>query len=183
RQHNLVGAHPNAAHNQGFAHTRWSGDSVGNPCRVTRCDDDGAAGERLDHPTRRHGGRLVERADRAPVATVFSADSLSVGATIALSDEAAHHIRVSRVGVGEVIGLRDGAGRGAVGTLVKASKSSALVDVSEVAELPRPVPIHLLAPVADRERMLWLAEKAMELGVSSWRPVIWKRSKSVNPRG
>ena len=125
----------------------------------------------------------MERADRAPVATFFSADAFSVGATIALSDEAAHHIRVSRVGVGEVIGLRDGAGRGAVGTLVKSSRSSALVDVSEVAELPRPVPIHLLAPVADRERMLWLAEKAMELGVSSWRPVIWRRSKSVNPRG
>ena len=43
--------------------------------------------------------------------------------------------------------------------------------------------IHLLAPVADRERMLWLAEKVVELGVTSWRPVIWRRSKSVSPRG
>src|SRR6185503_19727271 len=183
RQHNLVGAHSNAAHNQGFAHTRWSGDFVGNSCRGTRCDDDGSPGERLDHPTRRHGGRLVERADRAPVATFFSVDSFSVGATIALSDEAAHHIRVARVGVGECIALRDGAGRGAVGVLVKSTKSAALVDVSEIAELPKAAPIHLLAPVADRERMLWLAEKVTELGVSSWRPVIWRRSKSVTPRG
>jgi 16S rRNA (uracil1498-N3)-methyltransferase len=125
----------------------------------------------------------VESADRPAVATFFSADPFTIGATIVLSDEAAHHIRVARVGVGERIGLRDGAGKGAVGTLVKASRSSALVDVVDIAEIPRPAPIHLLAPVADRERMLWLAEKAMELGVSSWRPVIWRRSKSVSPRG
>jgi 16S rRNA (uracil1498-N3)-methyltransferase len=126
---------------------------------------------------------VVERTDRIPVATFFSVDSFSVGATIALSDEAAHHIRVARVGVGECIALRDGAGRGAVGVLVKSTKSAALIDISEIAELPKAAPIHLLAPVADRERMLWLAEKVTELGVSSWRPVIWRRSKSVTPRG
>ena len=125
----------------------------------------------------------MELPDRTPVATFFSSDSFSVGSTVVLSDEAAHHIRVARVGVGEYVALRDGAGKGAVGTLVKANKTSAHVDVSEIAEIPRPAPIHLLAPVADRERMLWLAEKAMELGVSSWRPVIWRRSKSVSPRG
>jgi 16S rRNA (uracil1498-N3)-methyltransferase len=31
--------------------------------------------------------------------------------------------------------------------------------------------------------MLWLAEKVTELGVTSWRPVVWRRSKSVSPRG
>jgi len=100
-----------------------------------------------------------------------------------MSDEAAHHIRVARVAVGDCIALRDGAGRAALGTLVKVSRSSALVDVSETSEIPRPAMIHLLAPVADRERMLWLAEKVVELGVTSWRPVIWRRSKSVSPRG
>jgi len=106
-----------------------------------------------------------------------------MGATVTLSDEAAHHIRVARVGIGECIALRDGAGKAAVGTLVKASKTSALIDVSEISEIPKPAPVHLLAPVADRDRMLWLAEKAMEFGVASWRPVVWRRSKSVSPRG
>jgi len=106
-----------------------------------------------------------------------------MGATVTLSDEAAHHIRVARVGIGECIALRDGAGKAAVGTLVKASKTSALIDVSEISEIPKPAPVHLLAPVADRDRMLWLAEKAMEFGVTSWRPVVWRRSKSVSPRG
>jgi 16S rRNA (uracil1498-N3)-methyltransferase len=126
---------------------------------------------------------VVECTDSSAVATFFAADTLTVGATITLSEEAAHHIRVARVGIGECVALRDGAGKAALGTLVKLSKSSALVDISETSDLPRPAPIHLLAPVADRDRMLWLAEKVTELGVTSWRPVVWRRSKSVSPRG
>ena len=126
---------------------------------------------------------MVERTDRAPVATFFASDPLVAGGTVTLPEEAAHHIRVARVAVGECIALRDGAGKAAVGTLIKVSRESALVDVIETTELSRPAPIHLLAPVADRDRMLWLAEKATELGVTSWRPVVWRRSKSVSPRG
>jgi 16S rRNA (uracil1498-N3)-methyltransferase len=125
----------------------------------------------------------VECTDQTAVATFFAAEPLAAGGTVTLSDEAAHHIRVARVQVGECIALRDGAGKAAVGTLVKVSRNSALVDIFETNEIARPAPIHLLAPVADRDRMLWLAEKAMELGVTSWRPVIWRRSKSVSPRG
>ena len=125
----------------------------------------------------------MECTDSTAVATFFAAEPLVVGGTVTLSDEAAHHIRVARVAVGDCIALRDGAGGAALGTLVKVSRSSALVDVSETSEIPRPALIHLLAPVADRERMLWLAEKVVELGVTSWRPVIWRRSKSVSPRG
>lgn len=79
--------------------------------------------------------------------------------------------------------MRDGAGHAATGTLVKLTRGSAIVDVDEVRSLDQPEAVHLLAPVADRERMLWLAEKAAELGVTSWRPIVWKRSKSVAPRG
>lgn len=126
---------------------------------------------------------MVECADRAPVATFFAADNFAVGAPVTLSEDAAHHIRVARVGVGECVALRDGAGKAAVGTLVRIARKSAVVDVSELTEIARPAEIHLLAPVADRDRMLWLAEKSVELGVTSWRPVVWRRSKSVSPRG
>jgi 16S rRNA (uracil1498-N3)-methyltransferase len=125
----------------------------------------------------------VERTDRAPVATFFATDPLVAGTTVTLAEDAAHHIKVARVGIGELISLRDGLGGAAVGTLIKTAKSSALVEVVEMSEIARPAAIHLLAPVADRERMLWLAEKVTELGVTSWRPVIWRRSKSVSPRG
>lgn len=125
----------------------------------------------------------MERTDRAPVATFFTSDALVAGGTVTLPEEAAHHIRVARVAVGECVALRDGAGKGGVGTLVKVSRTSALVDVIETSEMSRPAPIHLLSPVADRERMLWLAEKVTEMGVTSWRPILWRRSKSVSPRG
>lgn len=125
----------------------------------------------------------MECTDRTAVATFFASDDLVAGGTITLQEEAAHHIRVARVAVGDCVALRDGAGRAAVGTLVKVSRASALVDVIETSEISRPASIHLLAPVADRERMLWLAEKVTELGVASWRPVTWRRSKSVSPRG
>jgi 16S rRNA (uracil1498-N3)-methyltransferase len=92
-------------------------------------------------------------------------------------------MQVSRIAVGERVALRDGAGTAAHGTVVKITRKSALVDISETQEVARPAPIHLLAPVGDRERMLWLAEKATELGITSWRPVMWRRSKSVMPRG
>ena len=125
----------------------------------------------------------MECTDRAPVATFFASEALVAGGTVTLAEEAAHHIRVARVAVGECVALRDGAGKAALGTLVKVSRSSALVDVIETSEISRPPPIHLLAPVADKDRMLWLAEKVTELGVSSWRPLVWRRSKSVSPRG
>ncbi|MEP6858690.1 MAG: RsmE family RNA methyltransferase [Gemmatimonadales bacterium] len=125
----------------------------------------------------------MERTDRAPVATFFATHPLIAGGTVTLSEEAARHMRVARVAVGECIALRDGAGKAAIGTVVKVSRASALIEVSETSELSRAAAIHLLAPVADRERMLWLAEKATELGVTSWRPVLWLRSKSVSPRG
>jgi len=126
---------------------------------------------------------VVECDDRAPVAIFFANDGFVAGGTVTLSEDAAHHIRVARVGVGDCIALRNGEGKAALGFLVKSSKSSALVDITEISEIPRPSPIHLLTPVADRERMLWLAEKATEFGITSWRPVVWRRSKSVSPRG
>jgi 16S rRNA (uracil1498-N3)-methyltransferase len=55
--------------------------------------------------------------------------------------------------------------------------------VTSVEDHPPAEPVHLLVPIADRDRMLWLAEKATELGVTSWRPVMWRRSRSVSPRG
>ena len=116
-------------------------------------------------------------------AAFYSEDPFTVGAQIALSESDASHITVLRLGVGERVGLRDGAGHIASGTLVRLGRRNALVEVDRIAEVPPPLPIHLLVPVADRDRMLWLAEKAAELNVASWRPVLWHRSRSVSPRG
>ena len=116
-------------------------------------------------------------------AAFFVEDPFVIGAHVALSENDAQHISVLRLGVGERVGLRDGAGHTASGTLVRLGRKNALLEVDEVIDVTPAVAIHLLVPVADRDRMLWLAEKAAELNIASWRPVLWQRSRSVSPRG
>jgi 16S rRNA (uracil1498-N3)-methyltransferase len=100
-----------------------------------------------------------------------------------LSDDECHHARVRRLGIGTAVRVVDGAGTEALGTLVRLAKRAGTVEIHQVQMQKPPDPLHLLLPIADRERMLWLAEKAAELAVTSWRPVLWHRSRSVSPRG
>lgn len=125
----------------------------------------------------------MERTDREAVATFFCSDELIAGDHISLGDEAAQHARVLRIGPGSLVELRNGTGGAARGPIARMSKRSVMIDLEEVWSLPAPSPVHLLVPVADRDRMLMLAEKATELGATSWRPVTWRRSKSVAGRG
>jgi 16S rRNA (uracil1498-N3)-methyltransferase len=124
----------------------------------------------------------VERTDNAAV-TFFSNDEFVSGVPITLGDDAAQHARVLRIGTGERVELRDGRGSAARGILARVAKRSLTVDVLEiwtVSDLPA---VHMLVPIADRDRMLYLAEKCTELAATSWRPVIWRRSRSVGPAG
>jgi 16S rRNA (uracil1498-N3)-methyltransferase len=126
----------------------------------------------------------VERDDLASLAGFFAGDALLVRGGIArLGEDAAHHMRVRRLDVGERVYLADGAGAQAVGSIVRLSKKDADVSIDDVARFGAPPPVHLVVPVADRDRMLWCAEKCAELGASSWRHVLWNRSRSVSPRG
>jgi 16S rRNA (uracil1498-N3)-methyltransferase len=126
---------------------------------------------------------MVERDRASGLATFYSAEAPSAGSVTTLGEEAAHHLRVRRMGPSDRIRLTDGAGTIGSGVLVRLSKSQAAVDVEDV-ERVEPLPeVHLLVPIADRERMLWLSEKSVELGATTWRPVLWRRSRSVTPRG
>lgn len=105
------------------------------------------------------------------------------GSTVVLDEHAARHMRVLRLESGAQVGLRDGQGMVGEGQVVRLAKAQVHVEVQRAARhAPLPA-LHLLVPIADRDRMLWLAEKATELGVTSWRPVMWRRSRSVSPRG
>ena len=105
------------------------------------------------------------------------------GSTYSLGDDDVRHLRVLRLTVGATLGLRDGAGLVGRGTLVRFAKGQAQVEVEHVESRVAPPDVHLMVPVADRERLLWLAEKAGEFACTSWRPVLWRRSRSVAPRG
>lgn len=125
----------------------------------------------------------MEPDDRPVVATfLMEGDPLLPGTAVSLCDEVARHVRVRRLGVGTRLALIDGQGHRATGTLVRTAPTTT-VEIESLAVSGPPVPVHLLVPIADKDRMMWLAEKVAELGATSWRPVLYRRSRSVKPRG
>jgi 16S rRNA (uracil1498-N3)-methyltransferase len=125
----------------------------------------------------------VERTDRAPVSTFHAPGAW--GAVVELDEAAAHHASVKRLALGDAVRLTSGDGRRARATITELAKRRLVVQLDEtsVEQVAAPPVVELWAPVGDRERMLWLAEKSAELGVSCWRPVVYRRSRSVTPRG
>lgn len=125
----------------------------------------------------------MERDDRAPVASFFAEAIPSAGETALLGGEPAHHARVKRLELGDVIRIVDGKGRIGFGSITSLKRESLSIAIDSIEEVAPPAPIHLRVPIGDRDRMLWLAEMATELGIMSWQAVRFRRSSSVSPRG
>jgi 16S rRNA (uracil1498-N3)-methyltransferase len=137
---------------------------------------------------------MVERHDRSsigepfvlptPVASFHVAPPLRGGNRVTLAATAAHHAHVKRLAIGDTLRLTDGRGHVAFGEIDELSRDRLSVALRRmILSITPPPPIHVCVPVGDRDRMLWLAEKAAELSVSSWQPVHFRRSSSVSPRG
>lgn len=125
----------------------------------------------------------MERDDRAAVACFFAEGSLEAGAATALGERAAHHANVKRIETGDVVAVTNGAGSIGRAQVARLTKREMELSIDRVDHIPALSPLRLCAPVADRDRMLWLAEKATELGITSWQSVRFRRSTSVSPRG
>ena len=125
----------------------------------------------------------MEREDRAPVGTFFAPGSW--GNRVELGEPAAHHASVKRLAVGDVVRLTSGDGRRAVGKIAALTRRTLTVTIEQasVVEVSAPSHVTLWAPIGDRDRMLMLAEKGVELGLSAWQSVSYARSRSVSPRG
>ena len=126
---------------------------------------------------------MVERVDRAPVGTFYAPGVWRD--EVELDEAAAHHAAVKRLAVGDMVRLSSGDGRRAWGKIAAIEKRrlAIAVHMASVESVPASPPVELWAPVADRERTLMLAEKSVELGVSSWTSVSYRRSRSVTQRG
>lgn len=125
----------------------------------------------------------MERDDRTPLATFYADRPLPEGEEIELGEDAAHHARVKRLSVGDVVALTNGIGARARSSISALRKSVVTCHVERVDAQTPPPPLHVRAPIADRDRMLWLAEKATEFGITTWQSVRFHRSSSVSPRG
>ncbi len=125
----------------------------------------------------------MERSDLSSVASFFWAQNVSAGSTVDLAGDALQHALVRRLLAGERVRLVSGLGTVAHGLVSATAKRAVSVDITAVDEVSRPPALEMLVPVADRDRMLWAAEKCVELQVTAWRPVMYQRSHSVSPRG
>jgi 16S rRNA (uracil1498-N3)-methyltransferase len=126
---------------------------------------------------------MVDGPHRAVVATFYAPGDWPD--RVALDEGASHHASVKRLAVGDPVRLTSGDGRRVHGTIAVLSKTRLEVDCdrASVELVSAPSHVHLWAPVGDRDRMLLLAEKAVELGASSWRSIAYRRSRNVTPRG
>lgn len=125
----------------------------------------------------------MERGDRQAVATFVADGELSPGSQLDLGDGAAHHAHVRRLRAGDHVRLTNGRGALASGPITRLTKRELVVSLADVWDIARPPRLSLFLPIADRDRMLWLAEKCAELAVSTWQPVAFRRSASVSHRG
>ena len=127
----------------------------------------------------------MERDRRTAVATFYAGEDarLMAGESLSASEDVRTHLRARRLGEGDVVRLTDGRGHLAEATIRTSGRRDFEFAVSDVVHVQRLPAIHLRAPIADRDRMLWLGEKASELGVESWEGVRFRRSASVTPRG
>lgn len=112
--------------------------------------------------------------------TVLVPGPVSVGETVDLDADEAHHLRVRRAAEMRVA-LRDGRGLVGEGMLVTSGRRAA-VTVERVAAVPPPPPLVLAVGAGDRERFAWLVAKSAELGVTRVVPLETERSKSVAGR-
>jgi 16S rRNA (uracil1498-N3)-methyltransferase len=126
---------------------------------------------------------MVELRDRGRVTTLFAEAELSTPGALVLGDDAAQHARARRLVPGNAIRLTDGRGHIASGAIAEIRKHEVDATIASVQAVERLPALHLFVPIADRERMLMLGEKAVELGVTGWHPVLFHRSLSVATSG
>jgi 16S rRNA (uracil1498-N3)-methyltransferase len=115
------------------------------------------------------------------ITVLVPAGAHPAGSRAPIDENEAHHLRVRRVEAGDPVGLRDGAGLIGTGRAVQEGQSW-LVEVDAAAAAPRPAELILAVGAGDRERFVWLVEKATELGVTTVVPLLTERTAGVATR-
>ena len=103
------------------------------------------------------------------------------GKRVSLEENEVHHLRVRRAKDGDAVEILDGAGLRGTGRLVQAGKEWAVAIQSVEREEPR-AQLTLAVAAGDRERFSWMAEKAVELGVTNLVPLDTERTSGVASR-
>lgn len=107
----------------------------------------------------------------------FVDSNFEPGHVVALPDEVARHIQVLRLAAGDALTLFNGRGGQYEARLVEVGRRSAVAEIGAfaAAEAEPPYRITLAQAVAGGDKMDWLIEKAVELGVSRIVPLVTTR--------
>jgi 16S rRNA (uracil1498-N3)-methyltransferase len=107
----------------------------------------------------------------------FVTAPLVAGETLSLPEDVVRHVHVLRLQTNDSIDLFDGAGGEYRARLLEIGKRAAVVQVGEQVEREAEPPyrVTLAQGVAGGDKMDWLIEKAVELGVASVVPLITER--------
>jgi 16S rRNA (uracil1498-N3)-methyltransferase len=105
----------------------------------------------------------------------------SVGRRITLDENEAHHLRVRRAREDESVEVVDGAGLSGTGRLSRAGAEWS-VEIQSAARRAALPELILAVGAGDRERFTWMAEKAVELGVTRIIPLETAHSAGVGSR-
>lgn len=116
--------------------------------------------------------------------TIYLAEISGQGAgdRIELDQAEAKHLKALRLAEGQAVTVTNGKGAVWSARLVGRGRGSA-VELSERGVAPGRLPVDLWAPVGNKQAMLWLVEKATELGAARIQPVEFERSGSVADAG
>ena len=104
-----------------------------------------------------------------------------VGTRATLDEAEAHHLRVRRAREDEGVEVLDGSGLTGTGRLVRVG-SDWMVEIQSAERQPLQPQLTLAVAAGDRERFTWMAEKAVELGVSAIVPLETARTAGVATR-
>lgn len=105
----------------------------------------------------------------------------AVGQRVSLGEDELHHLRVRRAREDEGVEVLDGAGLVGTGRLVRVGPDW-MVDIQSAERQTRRPELTLAVAAGDRERFSWMAEKAVELGVTNIVPLETERTSGVASR-
>ena len=104
------------------------------------------------------------------------------GDLVELKPDESRHLRALRLRAGDVVSITDGKGALWQGKLEDRGRGMG-IQLGTRATAPGALPVELWAPVGNKQAMLWVIEKATELGVARIQPVECERSGSVADAG
>ena len=107
--------------------------------------------------------------------------SAIIGQRTTLDESEVHHLKVRRAREDEGVEVLDGAGLTGTGVLVREG-AKWLVDIRSAERKPAEPELTLAVAAGDRERFTWMAEKAVELGVTRLVPLKTERTTGVASR-